>query len=214
MEEDDWKKPYSGKLNVRFDEGELEIGHSYYASSLLYPIGFLNAGYMFRICPIVTFLIFITLLHGSVQIVGSPFELTQRTTDEPATTRTPITVKLEISKAPKLNEDVLVKCIVTSILDAPKTVIKIELPEAAIKLSGDLNWEGDLIQGVPVELSIKVRFIEEGNWTIRATAIHMVDEQNSWGDVDSIYLNVTKESGEFGFSDSYQRGKAKTRRIP
>ena len=29
-------KPYSGKLNVRFDEGELEIGHSYYASSLLY----------------------------------------------------------------------------------------------------------------------------------------------------------------------------------
>jgi hypothetical protein len=35
-----WKKiigkPYSGKLNVRFDEGELEIGHRYYASSLLY----------------------------------------------------------------------------------------------------------------------------------------------------------------------------------
>jgi hypothetical protein len=31
-------KPYSGKLNVRFDEGELEIGlFSYYASSLLYP---------------------------------------------------------------------------------------------------------------------------------------------------------------------------------
>jgi len=29
-------KPYSGKLNVRFDEGELEIGHCYYASSLLY----------------------------------------------------------------------------------------------------------------------------------------------------------------------------------
>jgi hypothetical protein len=32
-------KPYSGKLNVRFDEGELEIEHvrSHYASSLLYP---------------------------------------------------------------------------------------------------------------------------------------------------------------------------------
>jgi hypothetical protein len=29
-------KPYSGKPNVRFDEGELEIGHSHYASSLLY----------------------------------------------------------------------------------------------------------------------------------------------------------------------------------
>ena len=31
-------KPYSGKLNVRFDEGELEIGHRHYASSLLYPV--------------------------------------------------------------------------------------------------------------------------------------------------------------------------------
>ena len=30
-------KPYSGKLNVRFDEGELEIApYGYYASSLLY----------------------------------------------------------------------------------------------------------------------------------------------------------------------------------
>jgi len=29
-------KPYSGKPNVRFDEGELEIGLSHYASSLLY----------------------------------------------------------------------------------------------------------------------------------------------------------------------------------
>src|SRR4030043_937621 len=38
--ESHWKKmtgkPYSRKLNVRFEEGELEIGHSYYASSLLY----------------------------------------------------------------------------------------------------------------------------------------------------------------------------------
>jgi len=30
-------KPDSGKLNVRFDEGELEIGLCHYASSLLYP---------------------------------------------------------------------------------------------------------------------------------------------------------------------------------
>jgi hypothetical protein len=29
-------KPYSGKPNVRFDEGELEIGLRHYASSLLY----------------------------------------------------------------------------------------------------------------------------------------------------------------------------------
>ena len=27
-------KPYSGKLNVRFDEGELEIGHGYAIEAL------------------------------------------------------------------------------------------------------------------------------------------------------------------------------------
>jgi len=32
-----WEEPYSGKVNVRFDEGELEIELcDYYASSLLY----------------------------------------------------------------------------------------------------------------------------------------------------------------------------------
>ena len=37
-------KPYSGKLNVRFDEGELEIEPRYYASSLLYPLPQLHGG--------------------------------------------------------------------------------------------------------------------------------------------------------------------------
>jgi hypothetical protein len=44
-----WKKmigkPYAGKLHVRFDEGELEIGGiSYYASSLLYPAACCSCG--------------------------------------------------------------------------------------------------------------------------------------------------------------------------
>jgi hypothetical protein len=49
-------KPYSGKLNVRFDEGELEIEHSYYASSLLYP--YINALRMRQVLlPFLKFLI-------------------------------------------------------------------------------------------------------------------------------------------------------------
>jgi hypothetical protein len=39
MEEDGWKvRLRRRKLNIRFDEGELEIGQHHYASSLLYPI--------------------------------------------------------------------------------------------------------------------------------------------------------------------------------
>jgi len=38
-------KPYSGKPNVRFDEGELEIEpFGYYASSLLYCCQFIGIG--------------------------------------------------------------------------------------------------------------------------------------------------------------------------
>lgn len=122
------------------------------------------------------------------------------------TPSTPITLKLQIAKAPRLDEDVLVTGIAKSAYDAPRTVARVELPKGAILVSGKLNWTGDLVAGVPVELSAIIRFIKEGNWIIRATAIHKVDEQNSWGDVQSIYLNVTKESGKFGFSGSPQPG--------
>jgi CTP-dependent riboflavin kinase len=51
--ESNWKKitgkPYSGKLNVRFDEGELEIERlRHYASSLLYCKPLKNRQYILK----------------------------------------------------------------------------------------------------------------------------------------------------------------------
>ncbi len=50
-------KPYSGKLNVRFDEGELEIEPQHYASSLLYPNrkAFHLIRFRVRVCPLPIF---------------------------------------------------------------------------------------------------------------------------------------------------------------
>lgn len=119
-------------------------------------------------------------------------------------TQTPITVNLEISKAPKLEEVVTVKLKIN--LSAFKTVFKAEnteagivLPDGAVKVDGGLDWKGDLIPEKPVELVAKIKFIKEGNWGIKGHAKYIIDAKNSWGDADYIYLNVSKHSGSFGF---------------
>jgi len=114
--------------------------------------------------------------------------------------RTPITIKLKISRAPRLQEVVLVTCSINSAKDAPRTIASIELPRGAMLVRGRLGWKGMVRSNKPAAFSAKIRFVAPGNWTIRATAIFRLDEQNAWGDADTIYLNVTKKFGRFGFA--------------
>lgn len=123
-------------------------------------------------------------------------------------TNSPITVDVRISKAPKINENVKLFFTITSAFDAPNSIAEIELPEGAILVNGNLNWKGDLIKNIPVQLSSTIKFIKEGNWTIKTFAKQIFDEENWWGDVDYIYLNVTKKAGQFGFSKDEDRIKA------
>ena len=109
----------------------------------------------------------------------------------------PIVLDLVMAKAPRVGEAAIVTCSIKSAFDAPASVATIELPEGAVLLDGNLEWSGDLRQDVPVQLSATIRFVEEGEWVIKAVAKHVIDEQNWWGDEDYIYLTVTEESGSF-----------------
>ncbi|HKO96195.1 MAG TPA: hypothetical protein VJU86_04345 [Pyrinomonadaceae bacterium] len=125
---------------------------------------------------------------------------------------TPITLKLELSKAPKLNEKVTIRCIVQSHVDAPGTVAEIGLPQSAKKISGNVSWIGKLEKGVPLTFTAVIKFVAEGNWVISARAIRKIDENNSWGDMDSIYINVTKKAGKFGFASSSPKNSAQSKK--
>jgi hypothetical protein len=117
----------------------------------------------------------------------------------PAAPSTPIQVELSISEAPPLNTPALLTCTVSTTSDALDTTAQITLPDGATLVSGTLDWQGDLRVGEPVSFSAEIVFVETGNWRIEASARHVVDENNSWGDLEAIFLTIGVDHSEFGW---------------
>ncbi len=111
----------------------------------------------------------------------------------------PINVDLSISKLPILNEAVDLTCKVASVYDAPNSTAQIKLSKGATLISGSLEWNGDLRANIPVSFSSQIIFKDIGHQTIEATARHIVDDKNSWSDLDAIYLDIGSESSTFGW---------------
>jgi len=113
---------------------------------------------------------------------------------------TPITVELILSKAPRLEEPAELTFTISSVLDAPGTTAEIVLPEGSALVDGKLTWSGDLAANQPVQLQAKMKFVEEGNWTIEAKARRELDSGDVWADAAYIYLHITESAGKVGFS--------------
>ncbi len=114
----------------------------------------------------------------------------------------PIKVNLSISKLPVLNELVDITCEVTSQSDAANSTAQIKLSKGASLINGNLEWQGDLLAEIPVSFSAQIVFKETGHQTIEATARHVIDDKNSWGDLDAIYIDIGYESSTFGWPAS------------
>ena len=117
----------------------------------------------------------------------------------PSNTSTPITVKLIISTAPRVNEQAELTFIISSVLDAPNTKATITLPDGTDLISGDLQWVGDLRANEPQTMKTTIMFTTEGNKTLEAKALCDIGNGDVWGDSAYIYLNTTEESGQVGF---------------
>ena len=113
--------------------------------------------------------------------------------------RTPISVLLILSHAPRLDESVQLTLIITSTLDAPSTSAEILLPPGAVATSGSLSWMGDLQAQQPQQLQATIKFAQEGDWTLQGKALRPAGGRDIWGDLAVIYLHVTREAGQVGF---------------
>jgi hypothetical protein len=116
-----------------------------------------------------------------------------------ADSHTPITVHLSMSKLPRLDEDTEVTCMVSSAADAIDTSASIILPSDALLVSGNTHWNGPLYAGQYISFSATIRFQAEGRKIVRALARHVIDQENSWGDLDTIYINVGTSRSTKGF---------------
>ena len=113
--------------------------------------------------------------------------------------RSPLTARLVLSHAPRLNELAQVTLIVTSTLDAPGATAEIVLPPGAVATAGALTWTGDLQAQQPLRVQVTIKFTQEGNWTLLGKALRPAGGKDVWGDMSVIYLHVTREAGQAGF---------------
>jgi hypothetical protein len=144
-------------------------------------------------------------LPGEVILETPPAVETEGMPVEPGEApSTPLIVHISMSKAPKLNEEVEVVLEVQAYRDAPGTTAQIELPPEAQLVSGTLHWEGDVKVGSPVQLTARIVFTQEGEYTIRGSALRPVSADMVWGDDDYIYLTVKQDAGIFGFGTGEQ----------
>ncbi len=114
---------------------------------------------------------------------------------------TPLLINFTMAKAPKVSEPVSIKVTVRSVLDAPNTTANLDLPAAVSMISGTSSFKGDLKKNEPVTFEAVIRFMSEGDWTVRAVAKRVVSQDEIWGDAAYIYLNVGRDSGHFGFGN-------------
>jgi hypothetical protein len=105
---------------------------------------------------------------------------------------------ISISHAPLLNETAELIYTVSSRIDFPNIEAQIILPEGAVLVDGNLEWQGDLEAGVPINILAKIAFKETGNWRIDAGVWYWIGDENSGRVMDSIYLTVGVNHSEFG----------------
>jgi hypothetical protein len=114
--------------------------------------------------------------------------------------RTPISVRLILSHAPRLDESAYVNLVITSTLDAPGATAEIVLPPGAVATDGALTWTGDLRAQQPQRLQATIKFVQEGNWMLAGKALREAGGQDVWGDMAVIYLHITRDAGQVGFA--------------
>jgi len=125
--------------------------------------------------------------------------------------RAPMTVQVDISKAPRLDEPAELTWVINSIRDIAKANGEIEfhrmegtggmeMPAEDILVEGDLSWEGSLKKDTPIQLSAIISFPQEGDWQI--VALGHSPEQVS-GCADGLFLHVGEEEGRFGWVEPH-----------
>jgi len=125
----------------------------------------------------------------------------------------PVIVELDISKAPRVGEEAILNCRITSLHDVPDFSAKVNFFKDGIKTSGDnllvqgsLEWFGDLKHGQPVELSASIKFPEEGNWEIRGGGNSLENEANHRGGyADILQITIEDDLSFFGFRHDHEK---------
>lgn len=121
----------------------------------------------------------------------------------------PVILELDISKVPRVGEEVILTCRILSMIDAPDYSVQIsftrrlednsilKIPGDSLLVDGNLKWEGDLKKDEPVEFSASIKFPEDGDWEIMALGDCPTNDKLEFA--YRVKMNIAGDKGSFGW---------------
>jgi hypothetical protein len=120
----------------------------------------------------------------------------------------PVSLGLDISKAPRPGEEVTLSWRVNSIIDIPDFSIQWffyrrlgddvqKIPETELLSNADLSWKTDIKKDIPVVFSTTIKLPTEGDWDITAEGKERT--KIITGAVYSLKLSITSTNSYFGW---------------
>jgi hypothetical protein len=124
----------------------------------------------------------------------------------------PVSLGLDISKAPRPGEEVTLSCRIISLIDVPDVSIQWsfykrteQIPETELLTSEDLGWKTDVKKDTPVVFSTLIKFPTEGDWEVAAGA--RSGTKYLTGSGHRLKLSITPTRSFFGWEGIPQPGE-------
>ena len=128
----------------------------------------------------------------------------------------PMTVQVDISKAPRLDEPAELTWAINSIRDIAEVsgeirfyrmegTDRVTVSAEDILVEGDLSWEGSLKKDAPVQLSATIKLHREGDWEIYASADCYTKPEEPINSGFPLFLHVGKDKGRWGWAEPHER---------
>jgi hypothetical protein len=108
-----------------------------------------------------------------------------------------------VTGEPVLNQEVEIVFSVNPVLDAPNTFINIYLSEGIELVEGDSTWEGDIKQGEPIQVTIIVRPIQEGQWDIISYVESVFSSKRKVENTYYLVFLTSRDSGQVSRTHFY-----------
>lgn len=108
-----------------------------------------------------------------------------------------------VTGEPILNQEVEILFTAKPITDSPETEIYLHLPEGIELVQGDVRWEGNIKKDEVVEITITVKSVQEGQWTIHAYVKGMLDGKYEKDRVYYLVFLTSKDSGQVSRTHFY-----------
>ncbi len=106
---------------------------------------------------------------------------------------------------PILNQEIELTYFVEPEIDVPNASMRIDLPDGIELIEGDLTWTGAIQKGERVEMKLRLKVVELGEWQIVAVSYYM-SGQGKFSHSEGYFIYFTSSDAEGKISRRSSQG--------